>query len=172
MHCHHCGFEVAADFQFCPKCGNKLSRSCPKCSYVCSPEFLYCPKCGTEITTVVSPPPTSIARPATQAGLDLLTRPSPEVAEATEADRRLVTVLFADIVGFTSLAERLDPEELRGLMMGCFQTLAQEIRHYEGFIEKFIGDAILAVFGAPVAHENDPERAIRAALGMQARLLR
>jgi len=54
--------------------------------------------------------------------------------------------------------------------MGCFQTLAEEIRHYDGFIEKFIGDAILAVFGAPVAHEDDPERAVRAALGMQARL--
>jgi class 3 adenylate cyclase len=79
-------------------------------------------------------------------------------------------VLFADVVGFTSLAERLDPEELRSLMMSCFQTLAEEIRRYDGFIEKFIGDAILAVFGAPVAHEDDPERAVRAALGMQARL--
>jgi predicted ATPase/class 3 adenylate cyclase len=79
-------------------------------------------------------------------------------------------VLFADVVGFTTLAERLDPEELRNLMMGCFQTLAEEIRRYDGFIEKFIGDAILAVFGAPVAHEDDPERAVRAALGMQARL--
>jgi predicted ATPase/class 3 adenylate cyclase len=79
-------------------------------------------------------------------------------------------VLFADVVGFTSLAEQLDPEELRSLMMGCFQTLAEELRYYEGFIEKFIGDAILAVFGAPVAHEDDPERAVRAALGMQARL--
>jgi predicted ATPase/class 3 adenylate cyclase len=87
-----------------------------------------------------------------------------------EAERRPVTVLFADVVGFTSLAERLDPEELRSLMMGCFQTLAEEIRRYDGFIEKFIGDAILAVFGAPVAHEDDPERAVRAALGMQARL--
>ncbi|MGH7965393.1 MAG: adenylate/guanylate cyclase domain-containing protein, partial [Candidatus Binatia bacterium] len=79
-------------------------------------------------------------------------------------------MLFADVVGFTSLAEKLDPEELRSLMMGCFQTLAEEIRRYEGFIEKFIGDAILAIFGAPVAHEDDPERAVRAALGMQARL--
>jgi class 3 adenylate cyclase/tetratricopeptide (TPR) repeat protein len=87
-----------------------------------------------------------------------------------EAERRPVTVLFADVVGFTSLAEQLDPEELRSLMMGCFQTLAEEIRRYDGFIEKFIGDAILAVFGAPVAHEDDPERAVHAALGMQSRL--
>jgi len=87
-----------------------------------------------------------------------------------EAERRPVTVLFADVVGFTTLAEQLDPEELRSLMMDCFQTLAEEIRRYDGFIEKFIGDAILAVFGAPVAHEDDPERAVRAALGMQERL--
>lgn len=92
------------------------------------------------------------------------------ISTIAEAERRSVTVLFADVVGFTSLAEHLDPEELRSLMMGCFQALAEEIRHYDGFIEKFIGDAILAVFGAPVAHEDDPERAVRAALGMQARL--
>ena len=170
MHCPHCGFEVAADFQFCPKCGNKLSRGCPKCGYVCPLEFLYCPKCGTEIlqaTTVVSQFPVDAGRSAARVDLQPPARPVPEVAEA---ERRLVTVLFADVVGFTSLAERLDPEELRSLMMGCFQTLAAEIRYYDGFIEKFIGDAILAVFGAPVAHEDDPERAVRAALGMQARL--
>lgn len=171
MHCHHCEFEVAADFQFCPKCGNKLSRDCPQCGYVCPPEFRYCPKCGTEITrgAAVAPQPSAQAdrSMAQQADLPPSASATPIVAEA---ERRSVTVLFADVVGFTSLAERLDPEELRSLMMGCFQTLAEEIRHYDGFIEKFIGDAILAVFGAPVAHEDDPERAVRAALGMQARL--
>jgi len=96
--------------------------------------------------------------------------PASAVPTIAEAERRPVTVLFADVVGFTSLAERLDPEELRSLMMGCFQALAEEIRHYDGFIEKFIGDAILAVFGAPIAHEDDPERAVRAALAMQSRL--
>ena len=81
-----------------------------------------------------------------------------------------MTVVFADVVEFTSLAEQLDPEELRSFLMGCFQTLAEEIRRYGGFVEKFIGDAILAVFGAPVAHEDDPERAVGAALAMQAKL--
>jgi adenylate cyclase len=100
----------------------------------------------------------------------VLLPPATPILTVVEAERRPVTVVFSDVVGFTSLAERLDPEELRSLMMGCFQTLAEEIRLYDGFIEKFIGDAILAVFGAPVAHEDDPERAVRAALGMQARL--
>ena len=156
MHCPHCRFEVAADFQFCPKCGNKLSRDCPQCGYVCPLEFRYCPKCGTEIakaTTVVPESAVDTGRSAAQVDLPPPARPIPEVAEA---ERSPVTVLFADVVGFTSLAEQLDPEELRSLMMGCFQTLAEEIRRYDGFIEKFIGDAILAVFGAPVAHEDDP----------------
>jgi predicted ATPase/class 3 adenylate cyclase len=173
MHCPHCGFEVAADFQFCPKCGNKLSRDCPQCGYVCPLEFRYCPKCGMgisqEAAAIPQPPPYADRSTAQQVDLPSAARSTPIVAEA---ERRPVTVLFADVVGFTSLAEQLDPEELRSLMMGCFQALAEEIRRYDGFIEKFIGDAILAVFGAPVAHEDDPERAIRAALGMQARLQR
>lgn len=167
MHCPHCEFEVAADFQFCPKCGKKLSRDCPQCGYVCALEFRFCPKCGASVAATPQPP-----APAHQPLL-LPAEVSPSVATApivAEAERRPVTVLFADVVGFTSLAERLDPEELRSLMMGCFQTLAEEIRRYDGFIEKFIGDAILAVFGAPIAHEDDPERAVRAALGMQTRL--
>ncbi|MBI4609391.1 MAG: AAA family ATPase [Candidatus Rokubacteria bacterium] len=165
MRCSHCSFEVAADFNFCPKCGRQLSRQCPNCAYVCPPEFRYCPRCGTEVSTGVAAraqPPVSAARPPAQAEL---TR-----SESVEAERRPVTLLFADVVGFTSLADKLDPEELRSLMMGCFQTLAEEIRRYDGFIEKFIGDAIVAIFGAPTAHEDDPERAVRAALSMQRQL--
>lgn len=170
MQCPHCAFAVAADFQFCPKCGNKLTRSCPQCGYVCPLQFIYCPKCGTalaEVPAVVPRTPSSTEHSADRQDLSSVTSTVPRV---TEAERRPATVLFADVVGFTSLAEQLDPEELRSVMMGCFQTLAEEIRCYDGFIEKFIGDAIVAVFGAPVAHEDDPERAVRAALGMQARL--
>jgi adenylate cyclase len=77
-----------------------------------------------------------------------------------------VTVLFADLSGFTALAERLDPEEVRAFQNALFETLAQTIARYDGFVEKFVGDAVLAVFGAPVAHEDDPERACDAALEM------
>jgi adenylate cyclase len=86
--------------------------------------------------------------------------------EAREADRRQVTVLFADLTGFTSLAERLDPEEVRAFQNALFETLARSIERYDGFVEKFVGDAVMAVFGAPVAHEDDPERALDAALDM------
>jgi adenylate cyclase len=85
---------------------------------------------------------------------------------ASETDRRPVTVLFADLSGFTALSERLDPEEIRALQSDLFQEMASVIDRYGGFVEKFAGDAVMAVFGAPVAHEDDPERAIRAAITM------
>jgi class 3 adenylate cyclase/tetratricopeptide (TPR) repeat protein len=82
-------------------------------------------------------------------------------------ERRLVTVLFADFVGFTSIADNLDPEELQMLVSGIFEDLADEALRYDGTIEKFIGDAIFVIFGAPIAHEDDPQRALRCAIGMQ-----
>src|SRR5437764_934852 len=139
MHCPHCAFEVAADFQFCPQCGKKLSRDCPQCGYVCPLEFRYCPKCGAGVsqeTPTTPPPAVSVPRPMMpQVDQSPMRGIVPVIAEA---ERRPVTVLFADVVGFTSLADQLDPEELRSLMMSCFQTLAEEIRRYDGFIEKFI----------------------------------
>ena len=83
-----------------------------------------------------------------------------------EADRRQVTVLFADLSGFTALAEQLDPEEVRAFQNALFEALGQAIARYDGFVEKFVGDAVMAIFGAPVAHEDDPERALDAALDM------
>ncbi len=87
-------------------------------------------------------------------------------ADEREADRRQVTVLFADLSGFTSLSERLDPEEVRAFQNALFETLAQAIERFDGFVEKFVGDAVMAVFGAPVAHEDDPQRALDASLDM------
>ena len=88
----------------------------------------------------------------------------------SQADRRVVTVLFADLSGFTSLGERLDPEELTDLLRDCLAGLIAEIHAWDGWLEKQIGDALLAVFGAPVAHEDDPLRAVRTALAMLRRM--
>jgi len=85
-------------------------------------------------------------------------------ALAFEGERKLVTMMFADFSGFTALAEKLDPETVRELVNACFDRLVPVIEKYEGTVEKFIGDEIMAIFGAPVAHENDPERALRTAL--------
>lgn len=91
-------------------------------------------------------------------------------SSALRGERKLVTVMFADISGFTAMSEKLDPEEVRGMINGCFERLGAVIERYGGHIDKFIGDEIMALFGAPIAHENDPERSLRAALDMMAAL--
>jgi class 3 adenylate cyclase/tetratricopeptide (TPR) repeat protein len=96
------------------------------------------------------------------AALEQVEAPKP----ALEGERRLVTIMFADISGFTALAETMDPEAVRDIINGCFERLVPIVERYEGTVDKFIGDEIMALFGAPVAHENDPERALRAALDM------
>jgi len=82
-------------------------------------------------------------------------------------ERKVVTVLFADLVGFTSRAEQMDPEDVRALLAPYHQRLRSELERFGGTVEKFIGDAVVALFGAPVAHEDDPERAVRAALAIR-----
>src|SRR2546427_10228504 len=93
--------------------------------------------------------------------------PLASTPEARREERKIVTVLFADLVGFTSRAERLDPEDVRALLQPYWQRLRAELERFGGTVEKFIGDAVMALFGAPVAHEDDPERAVRAALAIR-----
>ena len=159
MNCAGCGFEAAPGFAFCPKCGRRLPRDCGACGFACDPDFAFCPKCGASLDAPGAGAPSRPAAAPTQAG-----------ASGSEADRRLVTVLFADVSGFTSLGERLDAEDVRAFQNDLFKTLAEVIEQYGGFVEKFVGDAVMAVFGAPVAHEDDPERALRSALAMLERM--
>src|SRR5205809_4650816 len=84
-----------------------------------------------------------------------------------QEERKVVTVLFADLVGFTSRSERMDVEDVRGTLAPYHALLREQLEHYGGTVEKFIGDAVMALFGAPSAHEDDPERAVRAALAIR-----
>src|SRR5262249_29053479 len=160
MACAGCGFDASPDFAFCPRCGRKLPAPCPACGTPCEPDFAFCPRCGTARSHA---PATGTGAPAASTGEPASRTKDPATREA---DRRQVTVLFADLTGFTTLAERLDPEEVRAFQNALFESLARSIERYDGFVEKFVGDAVLAVFGAPVAHEDDPERALDAALDM------
>jgi adenylate cyclase len=169
MACAGCGSEVSAGFAFCPRCGRRQPVACAACGAPCEPDFAFCPRCGTARVAPGETPPTEAlgAPPAALAG----STPRTGVARrdpTRDADRRQVTVLFADVSGFTTLSERLDPEDVRAFQNALFAAMAKAITPYDGFVEKFVGDAVLAVFGAPVAHEDDPERALRAALDMQA----
>lgn len=147
MRCSTCAYENPIGARFCASCGTVLERVCPSCGASLPADASFCTSCGTRLEgaakPVVSPPPAAVA-----------------------GERRVVTVLFADLVGFTTLAEHLDPEELRALMTETLSELTEEVERREGWVEKFIGDAIVAVFGAPIAHEDDPARAVETALAM------
>lgn len=131
--------------------------ACLRCGFELSPDFAFCPRCGTPRAAAASNDALAPAKGEAS---------GPRANGAREADRRHATVLFADLTGFTSLAERLDPEEVRAFQNALFDSLAKAVARYDGFVEKFVGDAVMAVFGAPVAHEDDPERALNAALDM------
>jgi adenylate cyclase len=145
VHCPACSFENPAGVRFCGSCGAALGAACSACGAENPPGFRFCGSCGAALENagVVA------EAPAIQSG-----------------ERRRVSVVFADLVGFSTLAEHLDPEELRTLMTDTFSELTEEVEAREGFVEKFIGDAIVAIFGAPVTHEDDPARAVEAALAM------
>jgi predicted ATPase/class 3 adenylate cyclase len=147
--CPACSFEIQPGFAYCPRCGAPQPSPCPGCGFACARDFRSCPRCGGPLDT-----PLAAAAPAA----------------ADDADRRPATVLFADLAGFTALASRLDPEDVRALQTDLFREASDALEHLGGFVEKFVGDAVVAVFGAPVAHEDDPERALRAALALHARM--
>ena len=126
--------------------------TCSGCGFEAPADFAFCPKCGARLTAAPVPP-------------------SPPPAPAPPSgDRRPVTVLFADLAGFTALSEGLDPEDVRAIQADLFREMSASIERYDGFVEKFVGDAVMAVFGAPRAHEDDPERSLRAALLMRERM--
>ena len=113
---------------------------CPSCGHRNQPGAKFCSQCGVALAVAQAP---------------------------SYEERKVVTVLFADLVGFTSRAEQMDPEDVRALLSPFYVRLRAELERFGGTVEKFIGDAVMALFGAPVAHEDDPERAVRAALAIR-----
>ena len=146
MTCQSCGAENRADAKFCNECGAKLALVCPN-GHPVSPTAKFCDECGASL----------VAQPAAA-------EPKAVVPAAPSSERRLVSVLFADLVGFTTLSESRDAEEVRELLSRYFDTCRRLITRYGGTVEKFIGDAVMAVWGTPIAREDDAERAVRAAL--------
>jgi class 3 adenylate cyclase/tetratricopeptide (TPR) repeat protein len=151
--CQACGCDLPADARFCLQCGAPQEAICTSCSTPLVPDARFCAFCGTATGVggsfaVVAQPPAGTA-PA---------------AVAPAAERRLCSVLFADLVGFTPLSEARDPEEVRELLSRYFDVARTVVARHGGAVEKFIGDAVMAVWGTPVATEEDAERAVRAGL--------
>ena len=164
MICSNCGTQNKAGRRFCAECGSPLALACPACGAVVEPGEKFCGACGAHLVPTGSS--TSSARMAGPSATEGVRAPSGDQAPAGRAERRVVTILFADLVGFTSLAAERDPEAVRELLTRYFVAAREIIERYGGTIEKFIGDAVMAVWGAPVAHEDDAERAVRAALDL------
>ncbi|MFI5225738.1 MAG: AAA family ATPase [Candidatus Limnocylindrales bacterium] len=155
MICTSCGTENERGRKFCVECGTKLASGCPNCGAANPPGAKFCGECGTTLT--------ADAGAATAGGTAAGATPAQRSA-APIAERRVVSVLFADLVGFTAASEGRDAEETREVLNRYFELARDVIGRYGGTVEKFIGDAVMAVWGAPTAHEDDAERAVRAGL--------
>jgi class 3 adenylate cyclase len=147
VRCTSCGTENESGRKFCGNCGAQLALTCPYCASPNAPGTRFCGECGKALS-----------------GTDAPTLPAASASPATE--RRMVSVLFADLVGFTTISEARDAEDVRALLDTYFEACRAIIERYGGTVEKFIGDAVMAVWGTPVAQEDDAERAVRAALDL------
>ena len=150
MPCPQCGTESPPGAKFCSECATPLTGACPACGTPNAPQAKFCSECATPLTGASAPP-----------------RAHPPAATPV-AERRLVSVLFADLVGFTPFAEERDAEEVRDTLSRYFDLARETVERYGGTVEKFIGDAVMAVWGTPTAREDDAERAVRAALDLVA----
>ncbi|SOE85471.1 adenylate/guanylate cyclase [Burkholderia sp. YR290] len=162
--CAKCGSDNTAGASFCEQCGARLARSCPTCGHELSPGAQFCRSCGAPLGPSPSPihytPPHLAERIlAAQAAL--------EARGQTAGERKTISVLFADLVDSTALIHDLDPEQAHQLITPVVELMMEAVHHYEGYVAKSLGDGILALFGAPIAHEDHPQRALYAALRMQ-----
>src|SRR6266567_7518013 len=159
MRCPNCQTLNPPNAKYCLECGNRLVV-CPNCGTVNLPVAKFCIECGTALQpggegTVPLP---SVSAPTPQIVDSQLIRngtaPTKLELLLPPEERRVVTIMFADITGSTPLADRLDPEDMRAILTGYFNLMTEQIRRHGGTVEKYIGDAVMAIFGAPAAHED------------------
>src|SRR5215467_16056790 len=196
MRCPSCQAENAAKQKFCGECGARLPAACPACGHPNSPTQKFCGECGAKLGAPAEPvaaAPSSTLAPAAEEEIAASSTSGPSAAfrdaapvtytpkhlaekiltskSAMEGERKSVTVMFADVSGFTAMSERLDPEEVHAIMDRAFEAILGAVHHYEGTINQFLGDGVMALFGAPLAHEDAVHGALSAALAIQERLV-
>ncbi|MFY9958396.1 adenylate/guanylate cyclase domain-containing protein, partial [Bradyrhizobium sp.] len=164
MKCLSCQHENPATAKFCEECGGRLTLGCPNCASQVSATAKFCPECAHPLTLIAGEP--RFASPKDYTPQHLADRIL--AAKATlEGERKQVTVLFADIKGSTELIADRDPEEAQKLIDPVLERMIEAVHHYEGTVNRVMGDGIMALFGAPLAHEDHAVRACHAALRMQ-----
>ena len=165
MRCSKCGFENPAGMRFCGQCTTALALGCPKCGFENPPGFKFCGQCTTALTSGAPASRLDTSKPP------ITVRDSDDGA-SLRGERKTVTALFADIKGSMDLIEDLDPEEARAIVHPALKLMMEAVHHYGGYVAQSTGDGIFALFGAPLAHEDHPQRALYAALRMQEELKR
>ena len=168
MNCSSCGHENATDARFCNECGAGLAQTCPKCGDENPPGSKFCNQCGGALGVS----PGEDQRKASDYIPKHLADKILNSKAALEGERKQVTVLFADVKGSMDLAENVDPEQWRSILGGFFEILAEGIHRFEGTVNQYTGDGIMALFGAPIAHEDHGRRACYAALHLRDELRR
>jgi class 3 adenylate cyclase/ribosomal protein L40E len=170
MLCAQCNYDNPADAMFCMKCGSKVENRCSSCNTVNPADAKFCRKCGGALEAGA---PASSPRPLAAAATPRVEiTHARQTAEGLDGERKTVTALFADIKGSTELMRDLDPEAARAIVDPVLQLMMAAVHRYGGYVAQSTGDGIFALFGAPVAHEDHPQRALHAALAMQEDLRR
>ena len=172
MRCTKCGTESTTSRKFCAACGSPLSSRCPKCGAENAPSSAFCEDCGTALAGHAASAATSSPQAESTAPDVRVTPEQPDASTVIDGERKTVTALFADIKGSMELIEDLDPEEARGLVDPALKLMVDAVHRYEGYVAQSTGDGVFALFGAPVAHEDHPQRALHAARRMQEDLKR
>jgi class 3 adenylate cyclase len=167
MRCSECGTDSLPGKRFCAECGSPLAIRCPKCGADSPANAKFCADCGTPLVGVEQPPSDSaVIISSTEKEIRVTTEPA-DAAPAPDGERKTVTALFADIKGSMELMEDLDPEEARTIVDPALKLMIEAVRRYGGHVVQSTGDGIFALFGAPIAHEDHPQRALYAALRLQ-----
>jgi class 3 adenylate cyclase len=161
MKCPKCQFENRDEAKFCGECGHNFEIACPKCGTDNRAGNKFCDECGYNLM---------LGKETSDEILEKESLPPPTTSEKSSSDvapiegeRKHVTVLFSDLTGYTAMSEKLDPEEVKEITSRIFGDISKIVGKYDGFIEKYAGDAVMAIFGVPKAHEDDPIRAVKVA---------
>ena len=177
MQCPKCQFENVDGAKFCNECCCKLEISCPECSKINPPGSKFCNECGHNLTTPQEP---VLKELSFDEKIEKIQRYLPEgltekilsQREKIEGERKQVTVMFCDMEGFTRLSERLGPEGAYDIMDKIYELLIHKVHDYEGTVNEMTGDGIMALFGAPIALEDAPQRAIRSSYAIHKEISR
>lgn len=171
MKCPDCQFDNREGAQFCKECGKKLEFLCPSCSHPYQPGSKFCDECGYNLSPPKGPLKKELSLDEKLAKIQRylpngLTEKILTQRDKIEGERKQVTVMFCDMEGYTGLTEKLGPEEAYSMMDKVYEILIQKVHEYEGTVNELTGDGIMALFGAPIALEDAPQRAIRSALAI------